>query len=212
MFNSIKNKPINPFFQDSKKQDLCISRVPMKKVYTRFTAQQINIDSKKPNVISINSTSIAQVFCILCIIFGLVLFGIQFYLNRSWMILLGGVLFLFIGAVGFITWYQDLTITIDKSFNKVVFHKKDLFKKISSKDICLSDIKGIQLLSHTIKAGQSGWQDGDIDVTTYEVNLVLNSYTDKRQFLYNHRNLNIARDAAEKIAIRLGTTVIDQSD
>lgn len=210
MFNTVKNNPVNHSIQDSKKQDLVISRDPMKKIYTHFTAQRINIDPKKPNIISINSTSIARVFCFLCILLGLVLIGIQLWLNLCLMILFGGVLFLFIGVIGTITWLQDITITIDKRFNKAVFHKKNLFKKSRFQDISLSDIKGIQLLSHTIKAGR--WQEGDMDVTTYEVILVLESVTNKRQFLYNHRNLNIARDAAEKIAIGLCTRVIDHSE
>jgi len=214
MFNGIENKPEIPFFQDSKKQDLSISRVPMKKVYTRFTAQQISIDPRKPCVISSNSTKSARVFCILCILFGFVLFGIQLWLDRSWMILLGGALFLFIGILVFITWFQDVTITIDDRFNKAVFHKKNLFKQSSSLDVSLSDIKGIQLLSHTMKAGLSGWQDTDFDATFYEVNLVFYSSTDtdKRHFLYSHRNVHIARDTAERIAVCLGTTVLDHSD
>lgn len=214
MFNGIENKPEKPFFQDSKKQDLSISRVPMKKVYTRFTAQKITIDTSKPGVISITSTKSARVFCILCILFGFVLFGIQLWLDRSWMILLGGALFLFIGIVGSITWFQDVIITIDNRFNTVVVHKKNLFKQSSSLDVSLSDIKGIQLLAHTMKAGLSGWQDTDFDATFYEVNLVFYSSTntDKRQFLYSHRNVHIARDTAERIANCIGTTVLDHSD
>jgi hypothetical protein len=212
MFDTVENKQVNPSFQDSKKQDLSISRMPLKKIYTGFTAQQITNDPSKPSVIRITSTNSARVFCILCIIFGLVLFGIQLYLNRSWMILLGGALFLFIGIVGSITWFQDVTITIDDRFNKAVFHKKNLFKKSSIQDICLSDIKGIQLLSHTMKAGRSGWQDTDFDATLYEVNLVVNSPTNQRQFLYSHRKIHVARDAAEKIAIHLETTLLDHSD
>jgi hypothetical protein len=210
MFNSIENKSEKPFFQDPKKQDQSISRLPLKKIYTRFTAQRITIDPGKPNVISITATNSARVFCFLCILLGFILIGMQLWLNISLMILLGAALFLFIGIVGIITWFQELTITTEKCFNKAVFQKKNLFKKSSSQDIYLSEIRGIQLLSHTIKAGR--WQDGDMDVTTYEVILVLDSLTTKRQFLYNHRNLNIARDVAEKIATGLGTTVIDHSD
>ncbi len=214
MFNTVENKQVNPSFQDSKKQDLSISHMPLKKIYTGFTAQKIAIDPSKPGVISITSTNSARVFCILCILIGLILIGIQLYLDRSWMILLGGALFLFIGIVGIITWFKELTITIDTSFNKAIFHKKNLFKKSSSLDVCLSDIKGIQLLAHTMKAGRSGWQDTDFDATLYEVNLVFYSSTDtdKRQFLYNHRNVHIARDAAERIANCIGTIVLDQCD
>jgi hypothetical protein len=128
------------------------------------------------------------------------------------MIFLGATLSLFIGIFWFITWSQDLTITIDNCFNKAILCKKNLFKQSSSLDVSLSDIKGIQLLSYTIKAGQSGWHNTDIDVTVHEVNLVLNSYSNQRQFLYNHRNLTIAIDAAKRIAIILGTTIIDHSD
>jgi hypothetical protein len=212
MFNTVENKQVNPSFQDSKKQDLSISHMPLKKIYTGFTAQQITIDPREPKVISITGTTGARVFCFFCILFGFVLIGIQLYLNRSWMIFLGAALFLFIGIFWFITWSKELTITIDNCFNKAILYKKNLFKRSSIQDIYLSDIKGIQLLSYTIKAGRSGWQDTDIDVTLHEVNLVLNSYSNQRQFLYNHRNLNIARDAAERIAIILGTTIIDHSD
>jgi glutamate/tyrosine decarboxylase-like PLP-dependent enzyme len=128
------------------------------------------------------------------------------------MIFLGATLSLFIGIFWFITWSQDLTITIDNCFNKAILCKKNLFKKSSIQDICLSDIKAVQLLSYTIKAGQSGWQDTDFDATLYEVNLVVNSPTNQRQFLYSHRKIHVARDAAEKIAIHLETTLLDHSD
>jgi len=84
---------------------------------------------------------------------------------------------------------------------KQYYVRKNLFKQSSSLDVSLSDIKGIQLLAHTMKAGRSGWQDTDFDATLYEVNLVVNSPTNQRQFLYSHRKIHVARDAAEKIAI-----------
>ncbi len=189
---------------------MCIPRTPLKPVYVRF--QTHALATPEPHIIRIETMLPVRMFCFFFISAGVLLMGTMLALGFAWGLFGGGALLLFIGGVSYFTLVRDLTIQIDKEHRKIHLSQKSLIRTNTIERYVLSDIKGIQLLRVFLPQGTTGYQDGDIPVTSYEVNLVLAIPEMQRKWLYSDRNPTRALQVADQIATALDVPMLDHRE
>jgi hypothetical protein len=193
--------PVVPFIHDN--DSAFVQRTPMKSVYSRFDGQ--SVDTSKPNVIRFQSTLAARAFCIISGATGLTLIAAKFTADMPWLALAGGALLLLISSLGYAAWLRESTICIDRENNLVTFSQKGLIGKYHKRSYPISEIAGIQILNVDLGGAE------DVDVRTYEVNVVLSVPHRKRLWLYSNRDPAKALSTACKIAAFLKVGVMDHS-
>lgn len=205
VFDSFNSAPRSISVRVSDGRTISVSLTPMKPTFSRFTAQFL--DDLSPRAIRIRATTGARVFCILVGVTGLALLVAKFIGGLPWPAAVGGVLLLAIALIGGNTWSQELTLRVDRDCRAAMICQASWIGEGHEWTYALSEIAGVQVLRIDIEGGV-----GDVSVTTYEVNLVLATPAGKRVRLYGHRNLSMARTAAQRIATRLDVAVLDHSN
>jgi len=189
-------------------QMISVQYTPMKEVYTRFNAQRI--DMTNSGLLRIHPSLATQLFILSLFITGILILLSILFLGSSMFLIGGGMLLLLIGCIGERTIGKEIKISVNPSTNRILVHQSGFLSRSSTRTIDESSIQGIQLLHVTLKAGMQGWQDTDITVHSYEVNLILDP-SFQRLWLYSHRDVKRAREAALKIAEYLDVSVVDHS-
>ena len=184
-----------------------IPRTPLHQTFSRFNAY--TLDATQPHRISIRATFAARIFCALMFLSGILLLLTVFIAHLPVSFIAGAMLLLVIGSLAYKATMQQTIL--QKERNHLLLVQRQAFRKPTSHSYTLADIACIQLLQVLMLPGTLGYQDADVAVTTYEVNLVLRVSTPERIWLYSNRNLSVARNAAEKIASFLGVIVLDHS-
>lgn len=204
---SVQKYHISHSSSTTNKQILAVPRTPLHPTFNRFNAHIL--DATQPHQISIHATPAAILFCVLMFLSGIFLLLTVFIASLPTSFIAGAMLLLVIGSLTCRATMQGAIL--QKESNHLILVQQQALRKPARHSYALSDIVCIQLLQVIMLPGTQGYQDADVKVTTYEVNLILRVLPPERIWLYNNRNLSVARNAAEKIASFLGVTVLDHS-